>query len=112
MILEREDREIRNDGRKFALGYIENKWSGSGERREEGLGEGLAAVLYTIWSQTDCWKKNDDGGRNKDACSLIDAGAVLNRDHNDLLKHCDLHLDCVTVVHPPGHADCREFAKE
>jgi len=63
-------------------------------------------------SQTDCWKKNDDGGRNKDAYSLIDAGAVLNRDHNDLLKHSDLDLDCVTVVRPPGHADCREFVEE
>ena len=93
------------------IGVYRNKWSGSGERRE-GLGKELAAVLYTIWPQTDCWKKNDDGGRENGAYSLIDAGSVLNRDHNDLLKHCDLDLDCVTVVHPPGHGDCREFTKE
>jgi hypothetical protein len=47
------------------MGYIENKCSGSGRRREGGLGKGLAAVLYTIRSQTDCWKRDDGGGCNK-----------------------------------------------
>ena len=68
------------------MGYIENKCSGSGRRREGGLGKGLAAVLYTIRSQTDCWKRNDGGGCNKDVYSLTDAETVLNRDHTELAE--------------------------
>lgn len=94
------------------MGYMEIKCSGSGERREEGLGKGLAAVLYTIWFQTDCWNCNDVGGRNNNVCSLPDAETVLNRESNALLKQADLDLDCVTLVEPPGQADPKGFDEE
>jgi hypothetical protein len=86
---------------------MENKCSGPGERGEGGLSKGLAAVLYTIRPQTDCWKRNDGGGCKKDVYSLTDADTVLNRAHNDLLKQAALDLDCVSAVHPPSQASPR-----